>query len=189
MATVTTPTPLLGLFDLERRPLPWRIAAMAAGTAVLTCSSYIVVPAVPVPFTMQTFAVTLIGALFGWRLGAATVAAWLMEGALGLPVFAGGTSGLLPFMGPTGGFLLTFPAAAALTGWLVARGWDGRRPALAFAAMLAGNVACLAGGAAWLSVSLGAATAVAVGVAPFLVGAALKSALGAAVLRAALRRA
>lgn len=113
---------------LQERTLALRIAAVIAGTALLALSSYITVPMLPVPITMQTFAVTLIGALYGWRLGAVTVLAWMAEGAMGLPVFANGTSGFIVFAGPTAGYLLTFPVMAALTGWLAERGWNGQRP-------------------------------------------------------------
>ena len=164
-----------------RHGLAVKLAAVVFGTALLTLSSYIQVPMVPVPMTMQTFAVTMIGALYGWRLGAVTILAWLAEAAAGLPVLAGGAGGLLYFAGPTGGYLLAFPLAAALTGWLVARG--GTRLVPAFAAMLAGNLLCLILGAAWLATILGPDKAFLLGIVPFLTGALVKSALGAAALR------
>lgn len=154
------------------------------GTLVLTASSHVSVPMFPVPMTMQTLAVTLVGALYGWRLGTLTILAWLLQGAFGLPVFAGGTGGLSRFVGPTGGYLLAFPLAGALTGWLVEQGWNGRRVVMAFVAMLLGNALCLVLGAAWLATSVGAEKAVAVGVAPFVLGGLLKSVLGAALLKA-----
>lgn len=171
----------------QGRSLVWQAAAVVIGSLLLALSSQIKVPMLPVPMTMQTFAVTLVGALYGWRLGAATVVAWLLQGAVGLPVFAGAVGGAAYFAGPTGGYLLVFPLAAALTGWLAERGWNGSRPGLALVAMLAGNALCLLGGAAWLSVLIGLPKAVAVGVTPFLLGAALKSALAAATLRAFAR--
>lgn len=167
---------------LEERNLALQIAAVIAGTALLALSSYITVPMVPVPVTMQTFAVTLIGALYGWRLGAVTVVAWLVEGAVGLPVFQNGTSGFIVFAGPTAGYLVSFPLVAALTGWLAERGWNGRRPWLAFAGALAGNLLCLAIGASWLATIVGVERAIAAGVLPFLIGAVLKSGLSATVL-------
>lgn len=172
---------------LETRSLAWRAGAVVLGTLFLALSSYVEVPMVPVPMTMQTFAVALVGALYGWRLGGLTIVAWLAEGALGLPVLAGGASGAAHFLGATGGYLFAFPVAGALVGWLAQRGWNGARPVLAFAAALLGNLACLALGGAWLAVMIGAEQAFIHGVAPFLVGAVLKSALGAAVL-AALHR-
>lgn len=182
-----SPEPRLNIgaqpIDMRHRPLLWQAAAVFFGTAFLALSSYIEVPMVPVPVTMQTFAITLIGAVYGWRLGAVTVLAWLAEAAIGLPVLAGGASGIAHFMGPTGGYLASFPIIAALTGLLAERGWNGKRPVLAFAAMLLANLLCLAIGATWLATLIGAQKAIAAGVTPFVIGAVLKSALGAMVLR------
>ncbi|MFC0218118.1 biotin transport system substrate-specific component [Pseudochelatococcus lubricantis] len=167
---------------LQERTLVLQIAAVVLGTAFLAASSYITVPMYPVPVTMQTFAVTLIGALYGWRLGAVTVAAWLFEAAVGFPVLAEGKVGLAAFVGPTAGYLAAFPVAAALTGWLAERGWNGRRPWLAFAAALAANALCLAIGATWLATLIGAEKAIAAGVLPFIVGGVLKAGLSATTL-------
>jgi len=169
---------------LQTQSTAMKAFAVVFGTLVLAASSHISVPMVPVPITMQTLAVTLVGALYGWRLGGLTILLWLAEGAIGLPVFAGGTGGFARFLGPTGGYLLAFPLAGMLTGWLVERGWNGQRLLLAFAAMLAGNAVCLLVGASWLATIVGAQKALAVGLAPFVVGAVLKSALGAALLKA-----
>ena len=188
MQSASTKTSSFSPLQLQSRPLVWQAAAVALGSVFLALSSYVEVPMFPVPMTMQTFAVTLVGALYGWRLGALTIVAWLVEGALGLPVLAGGAAGLVHFMGPTGGYLLSFPVIGALVGWLAERGWNGQRVILAFAAMLLGNVVCLVLGATWLAVSIGAEQAITFGVTPFLVGAVLKSVLGAAVLMALSRR-
>ncbi|RWH84250.1 MAG: biotin transporter BioY [Mesorhizobium sp.] len=163
--------------------LSWQIGAVVLGTVFLALASYIEVPMVPVPVTMQTFAVTLIGAVYGWRLGAATIIAWLVEGAIGLPVLSGGAAGAHHFVGPTAGYLFAFPVVGALTGWLAERGWNGNRPWLAFVSMLLGNALCLVLGAAWLSVAIGVEQAIVQGVTPFLVGGALKSALAAITLK------
>lgn len=168
---------------LQGRSTATQVLAVLFGTLVLAASSQVSVPMVPVPMTMQTLAVTLVGALYGWRLGGLTILVWLAQGALGLPVFAGGSGGFVRFFGPTAGYLLAFPIAGALTGWLVERGWNGSKLLLAFAAMLIGNVLCLVLGAAWLAAMVGLPKAIAVGVAPFLLGAALKSVLGAGVLK------
>lgn len=170
-----------------RRSPAWQLGALVLGTLFLALSSYVQVPMIPVPMTMQTFAVTIVGALYGWRLGALTVIAWLGEAMLGLPVLAG-AAGPLVFVGPTAGYLAAFPLAAALTGWLAERGWNGRL-APAFTSMLAGNALCLALGGAWLSLLVGAERAAALGVMPFLLGGVLKSALGAALLKALAPRA
>lgn len=171
----------------DRRTLTWTIGAVVLGTLVLAAASYIQVPMVPVPVNMQTFAVALIGALYGWRLGAATVVAWLGEAACGLPVLSGGAAGAHHFLGPTGGYLFAFPLAAALTGYLAERGWNGNRLGLAFISMLMSNAVCLVVGAAWLAVVIGPQQAVVHGVTPFLLGAVLKSALGATVLTLLVR--
>ena len=168
---------------LQTRSLGWQVGAVVLGTLFLALSSYIEVPMVPVPVTMQTFAVTLIGALYGWRLGAITIAAWLVEGAVGFPVLAGGAAGASHFVGPTGGYLFAFPLVGALVGWLAERGWNGSRVLLAFAAMVLGNLACLVLGTAWLAVMIGLEQAITFGFLPFLVGSLLKSALGAATLK------
>lgn len=168
---------------LQDRSLGWQVGAVVFGTLFLALSSYIEVPMVPVPVTMQTFAVTLIGALYGWRLGAITIAAWLVEGAVGFPVLAGGAAGVQYFLGPTGGYLFAFPLTGALVGWLAERGWNGNRVVLAFAAMLLGNLACLVVGTAWLAVMIGLEKAITFGFLPFIFGGLLKSALGAATLK------
>lgn len=173
--------------DLPGRSLAWQTGAVLLGTAFLALSSYIEVPMVPVPITMQTFAVTLIGALYGWRLGGITITAWLVEGAVGMPVLAGGASGIAHFVGPTGGYLFAFPLVGALVGWLAERGWNGNRVVLAFLAMLIGNAACLTLGAAWLSFLIGIKPAIAHGVLPFILGGVLKSALAAATLAGLVR--
>src|SRR6201988_4045512 len=87
----------------------------------------------PIPITGQTFAVTLTGALLGSRLGAAALIAYLIEGASGLPFFAQGGAGLGVLLGPTGGYLVSFPAAAYITGAFAENGWDKRFWSAAFA--------------------------------------------------------
>lgn len=121
-------------------------------------------PGTPVPFTFQVVAVLLAGWMLGPRLGAASQTAYLAAGAAGLPVFAA-AGGLAYLLGPTGGYLLAFPVAAALAGWAGSReaGWFRQ------AAGLAGGVAAIhAGGAAWLAVVATRETAVTAGVLPFL---------------------
>ena len=153
---------------------------MLAGSLLLTISAKIQVPFWPVPMTMQTFAVLVIGMACGWRLGAATVALYLGQGALGLPVFAGG-GGLAYMAGPTGGYLAGFLVAAALVGFLAERGWD-RSVLPTLVAMVFGTFVIFFFGATWLSALIGVEKAVAAGVLPFLAGAVFKIALAAAVL-------
>lgn len=168
---------------LSARSPSAKLALMAIGVLLLSLSSYVAIPMVPVPITMQTLAVTLIGALYGWRMGAISVAVWLALGAAGLPVLADGGSGLQKFLGPTAGYLFAFPLAAALAGGLVQRGWDGGRMGLAFAAMLAATALCLLFGGGWLAFTIGWEKALMKGVAPFLVGGVIKSLAAALVLK------
>ena len=164
-----------------------QLAWIIGGVIVLAVSSRIAIPMVPVPITLQTLAVTLIGAVYGWRLGGLTVVVWLVAAALGLPLLSDGAGGLEPFAGATAGYLFAFPLAAALAGVLTARGWNGARPGLAFAALLLGNGLCLMLGAAWLAAQIGVSTALEAGVIPFLPGAVVKSAVGALMLVALAR--
>ena len=182
-ASTVMPKPGFSPINLQDRSPGVKLAAILAGSLFLTLSSYLEVPMIPVPVTMQTFAVALVGALYGWRLGGLTIVAWLAQGALGLPVLAGGAAGVAHFFGPTAGYLFAFPVAGMAVGWLAERGWNGRRPWRAFAAMLIGNGLCLALGAAWLATLIGLEPAVMTGLAPFLIGAVLKAGLGALTLR------
>jgi len=151
------------------------------GSAALTVSAKISVPFYPVPMTMQTYMVLMIGMAFGLRLGAATVAFYLAQGLVGLPVFAAG-GGFAYFLGPTGGYLVGFLAAAAVMGWLADRGWA-RRPLAAFVALLLGTAIPFLLGVPWLAAVLGDfGKAVAGGLLPFLWGAVFKLALAAATL-------
>lgn len=167
------------------RSLPMKAGFVLLGSWLVAASAWIEVPMYPVPMTMQTYAILTIGALAGWRLGLATLLAYLAQGAMGLPMFAGGAGGAIHLIGPTGGYLLAFPLAAALTGWLVARA--GRGLVGVTAAMLAGHGLILALGVAWLSILVGGEKAVALGLLPFLAGSVLKSVLGAATVVAAGR--
>ena len=156
---------------------------VVVGTALLALSAKVNVPLPFVPMTLQTLVVLLISAGNGWRLGVTTILAYLAEGALGLPVFAGPAGGLAPLLGPTAGYLTGFVVAALLAGLLAERGWDRSVPLL-FAAMMLGHAAILALGCLWLAygVKLGVDKAVMVGVVPFLAGSLVKSALGAVLL-------
>jgi biotin transport system substrate-specific component len=165
------------------------IVFIVAGTALLALSAKIKLPLPYVPMTLQTLVVLLIGAAYGWRLGVATVIAYLGEGAAGLPVFAGPVGGLAPLTGPTAGYLFGFVAAAFVTGWLSERGWDRSVPRL-FIAMGIGHIVILAAGFAWLAfgIRLGIEKAWLVGVVPFIAASVIKNSLGA-VLVPAIRRA
>lgn len=135
-------------------------------------------PFTPVPLTGQTFAVLLSGAVLGSRRGFASQALYLAWGAAGLPVFAGGGATLLHLLGPTGGYLWSFPAAAGLLGWLVERG-AGRRVWKLALSLVISDLIILAGGAAWLGFLFAVPhrDAWLLGFYPFLIGDILKVAL------------
>ena len=163
------------------------VALVVAFSLFVALAAQVVVPLpwTPVPITGQTFAVLLTGALLGSRLGALALVAYLAEGAVGLPFFSGGAGGpQYLFFSPTAGYLFAFPVAAFVTGYLAERGWD-RRLLTAAAAMALGSLVILAGGWAWLALSLrNGVEALRLGVAPFLVGDLVKIALAAAALPA-----
>ena len=157
------------------------VVAFSLVTA-LSAQAAVPLPFSPVPLTGQTFGVLLTGALLGPRLGALALLLYLIEGACGLPFFAGGAGGAVRFAGPTGGYLIAYPLAAGVTGWLATRGWD-RRPLTMLAAMLTGSVVIFALGAAWLAHFVGGASrAMTLGVLPFLPGDAVKALLAAGLL-------
>ena len=149
----------------------------------LTAQLSIHLPWTPVPITGQTFGVLLTGALLGPRLGALSLLLYLAEGSAGLPFFAGGSSGAAALVGISGGYLISYPFAAALVGWLAARGWD-RKPQTMLAAMLLGSVVIYALGAGYLAHFIGAAKALTLGVLPFLPGDTIKALLAAGLLPA-----
>ena len=154
------------------------------GTLALTISAKVQIPFWPVPMTMQTFVVLVIGMAYGTRLGVATMALYLLEGALGLPVFAGTPEkgiGLGYMMGPTGGYLLGFVAGAWLCGWPAERGFD-RSPLKALIAMSLGHALIFVFGVAWLAQLMGFEKAFAVGVAPFWAATVAKTLLGVVTL-------
>jgi biotin transport system substrate-specific component len=153
-----------------------------AGSLLMTLAAKIEVPFWPVPMTLQTFATFVIGMAFGWRLAGATIMLYLGQGAAGLPVFASG-GGIVYFTGPTAGYLVGFLAAAVLVGWLAERGWD-RNVTQTLAALVLGELVILGLGGAWMSVLFGPAKAWAAGIAPFLLGDALKIALAALLVPA-----
>ena len=156
-----------------------------AGSAALWISAKVQVPFYPVPMTMQTMVVLLIGMTFGWRLGAATVLLYLAEGLAGLPVFANTPErgiGLAYMVGPTGGYLAGFVLAAVTVGWLAERRWD-RGVLTTLAAMTLGTMIIFVCGVLWLGTIIGWDKAVLeLGVLPFLPGAAFKIALATAIL-------
>ncbi len=133
----------------------FRYALLAlAGSVLITICTQISLPLFPVPMTLQTFAVFLIGLTYGWRLGGITVSLYLLEGAIGLPVFSGGKGGMIVFMGPTAGYLVGFLLAATACGWFAERGFD-RSYFRLFLSLLAGNILIYAPGLLWLGTLIG----------------------------------
>ena len=157
------------------------IALVGSGALLIAIAAQIQIPMIPVPMTMQTFAVLLVAAALGFSRGAASTALYLALGAVGLPVFAGATA--LKAAMPTIGYLIGFVAAAALIGFLAERGFAKNPLKLAFA-FVAGSAIVYATAVMRLMVILDIdfQTAIQVGVVPFLIGDALKAALAAAVL-------
>jgi biotin transport system substrate-specific component len=147
----------------------------------LTAQLKFVLPFSPVPITGQTFAVLLLGALYGSRRGPATVVTYLALGAVGLPVFVGGAFGIARLAGPTGGYLVGFVAAAFVVGFLSERGWD-RKVWTTAAGMIIGNGIIYVAGVLWLSKFVGWPAVLSTGVLPFLAGDALKIALATILL-------
>jgi biotin transport system substrate-specific component len=156
-------------------------ALMAALTAV---GAYIAIPIGPVPIVLQNLFIMLAGLLLGGRWGLISVGVYLLAGAAGLPVFAGGTGGVGKFVGPTGGYLLGFAAAAYLVG-LISESGRGR-VAIDVLAMVAGTLIIYAFGVSWLKVVTGMSfsKALAVGMLPFLIGDAFKIAAAIPIVRA-----
>lgn len=146
-----------------------------AGSLIVAAAAQVNVPMFPVPMTLQTLAVLMIGAAYGARLGAATLAIYALEGAMGLPVFAGFKSGV---MLPSFGYVLGFIAAAYVVGWLAERGWDRTAPRM-FAAMLLGAAVLYVPGLFWLAAWTGFEKAVQVGFLPFIVGDLVKASIAA----------
>ncbi|WP_297580486.1 biotin transporter BioY [Devosia sp.] len=187
--TLTTPNTLLGTYQPKSdvAKLATNAAIVVLGTLLITAAAKINVPVWPVPVTLQSFAIAALAAGFGMRIGVATVALYLLEGAFGLPVFATG-GGLAYLAGPTGGFLIGFLVMAGIIGFFADRGASSR-PVTLFAGMMVGNAVMFALGFAWLLAMAGAAQwldqsnvvadAFAKAVQPFIVWDILKMALAA----------
>ena len=158
-----------------------KAALVVFGSLLLAVSAQFKIPLYPVPATGQTLVVLLIGMTYGPRLGGITIAAYLFEGALGLPVFAGGAAGAAVLMGPTAGYLFGFLLAATAIGYLAERGM-GRTVVSTIAAMVTGNCVIYLCGALWLANFIGFGQAIVAGVLPFLYGDALKLVVAAGLM-------
>lgn len=163
------------------------VIRVAAANLLLVLCAWIALPLpwTPVPITGQTFGVLLVTVLLGSRRGALTLVLYLLEGAGGLPVFQPfGMPGAARFFGPTAGYLLAYPVAAFVTGWLAERGASDSSVRLG-GGLLAGELVIFAGGCAWLATAMGFGWvhAIRAGATPFLVGEVIKMALVVAAIR------
>lgn len=180
------------LAEVRVPPAMRTVGIVLGGTLLAVLCAHIVLPLyfTPVPLSLMPLAVLLLGLVLSPRLAGITMAAYLAEGAMGLPVFAPGVdsmAGAAHLFGPTGGYLLAYPAAAILVSFLWRRGGRGLVSALTAAA--AGDLLILGCGALWLAAwtHLTLASALALAVAPFLPGDALKVAAAAAMAMAWVR--
>jgi len=161
------------------------VAALTAAAAQIS----IPLPFTDVPFTFQPMVVLIGGLALGPRLGVASQVLYLAAGIAGLPVFAASPAlpqGAARLLGPTGGYLMAYPLAAFVTGYLGARGFD-RRYLTSFLAMFAGLAIVFAGGVGWLALLVGVPGALATGFYPFVVKDTIKLALAAAFMPGAWR--
>ena len=156
------------------------VALVSGGTLLLVLLTQIRLPTVPVPITGQTLGILLIGAALGWQRGVLSVGCYLLAGFMGVPVFAA-VIGPAAFVGPTGGFLLSFVPAVLLVGFLAERGWD-RRIGGALVTFIAGHTIIFVVGVAWLTVLIGFESAIQVGFIPFIPGMILKTAIATMLL-------
>lgn len=174
----------LTVYDLIKPSSFWMgVPVLLSFNLLLVGCSYLAInlPFSPVPVTAQTFGVLLVAMALGRVHGAAVVAAYLAEGAAGLPVFAGGNAGAAALIGPTGGYLIGFLAAAYLTGWLADRGWD-KGYLKSIAAMTLGTVIIFACGLTQLSLFVPTESVAAMGLYPFIPGALIKIAVASVIL-------
>jgi len=159
---------------------------VAVALTALSAQFTLPFPGTAVPLVLTPLAVMLTGAVLGSRLGFLTQALYLAAGIAGLPVFAPLLTlppGALRFLGPTGGYLLAYPVAAFVTGWLAERGWD-RRYLTSLVSLLAGLAVIFAGGVSWLSLLPGQTlgSAIATGFLPFVLVDLAKAAVAAKIL-------
>ena len=186
IANLVSPSQAYVPLRLAGRPLALKAVVLVLGVAFLTASSYVQVPMYPVPMTMQTFAVLAVGAFCGWRLGLATIVAWLALAALNVPVLSEGKAGYLVFLGATGGYMAAFPLMAIFIGWMAEKGWTSRTVP-AFLTLLVADALCFIMGIAWLSTIVGFDKAIEYGLVPFALGDLVKVFLATAILTAGRR--
>ena len=166
------------------------LALVVAATALVAALAQVAIPLWPVPITGQTLAVLLVGAGLGAARGAAALALYAILGGIGLPIYSDAASGWSVLLGPTGGYILGFIAAAGIVGWAAERSWDRGwyKPIITF---VGGSLIVFAIGLPWLAVSLGQLglpndmqSVLIAGFYPFLIGGLIKAAIAAALLPA-----
>ena len=131
------------------------------------------IPFSPVPITGQTFGILFLGAVLGSRIGTFSVIMYIFQGLIGLPVFAGGTMGLLYLLGPTGGYLIGFIPAVYIVGYLSEHG-SKNSFTFTFLTMVIGTIIIFIFGISWLTVTAGLGTAISIGLYPYIPGAIIK---------------
>jgi biotin transport system substrate-specific component len=183
---MTIPSVVIDRFVRGRVAADMLLVAGASALIALAAQVAIPLPFTPVPLTLQPLAVIFIGVALGSVRGAAAAALYLMEGFAGLPVFSQGHGGALWLIGPTAGYLYSYPFAAWLAGSVSERGW-GTTLVRSVTGMLAALSVIYAGGWSWLALLTDARAAFAAGVAPFVAADIVKVAIGAALLPKAQR--
>ena len=178
---VTIPSVVIERFVRGRAAANMLLVIGASALIAIAAQIAIPLPFTPVPLTLQPLAVILIGVALGSTRGAAAAALYLLEGFSGLPVFAQGHGGPMWLVGPTAGYLLSYPFAAWLAGFVSERGW-GSSIVRSISGMLLALTVIYLGGWSWLAALTDARAAFTAGVAPFVLADVVKVAIGAALL-------
>jgi len=179
---MTTETPFIRTLVASKLDMK-NLALAFAATVLIAIAAQISVPMFPIPMTLQTLAISVIGLTFGARLAGFTLLLYLAEGAIGLPVFANGGAGVVKLFGPTAGFLWGFAGMAFLTGWLVENGFSRGAFRMFWAAFIPAALLYVPGVLGlWGVTPLDLSGAFKVGALPFLVGDIVKSVLAALIV-------
>lgn len=185
-ASVTIPSIVTERLIRSRTAINVGLVVAASAIIAIAAQIAIPIPFSPVPLTLQPVAVLLVGVTLGSRRGAAAAALYILEGFVGLPVFAQAHGGPMWLVAATGGYLMAYPAAAFVAGWFSERGW-GTTTVRAVAGMLVALAVVYAGGWSWLSILAGPRAAFTMGIVPFVIADIVKISLAAALLPYAQR--
>jgi biotin transport system substrate-specific component len=174
--------PTIAAALLPRQTVAQQAAVVMTGAALLSLSAQVRLPLpfTPVPVTGQTFAVLFLGATLGSSLATSSVAGYWLAGACGLPVFNGGSGGWGVVVGPTGGYIVGFAAAAFVVGWFAEHGWDRDKGILL--PLLMGDALIYVFGLPWLALFVGPRQVLQAGLLPFIPGDVVKIAAVAGLL-------